>query len=65
MVSFTYMMFLLLNTVINAQVQTPLPPPPPPGLPIDSGLPILLIVGILFGVYMIYHTNIKTTKKPL
>jgi len=43
----------------------PPPPPPQPGLPIDGGLLILLLVGVLFGVYIIYKSQQQTIKKPL
>jgi len=36
-----------------------------PGLPIDSGIPILLLLGTLFGVYKIYNNKHITLKKPL
>jgi len=36
-----------------------------PGLPIDGGLPILLLVGTLFGAYTIYNKKHKIIKKPL
>ena len=35
------------------------------GLPIDSGIPILLLVGTLFGAYTIYNKKHKIIKKPL
>lgn len=28
----------------------PAPPPPPPGLPIDSGIVYLLLLGVAFGI---------------
>lgn len=31
-------------------VPPPVPPPPPPGLPIDGGVILLLIGGIIYGV---------------
>ena len=37
-------------------------PPPPPGLPIDENLPVLLIIAILFGMYIIYNQNLKIKK---
>jgi len=42
--------FLLVNTASYSQVPVPMAPPPPPGLPIDSGVIGLLIVGLSFGV---------------
>ena len=34
-------------------------PPPPPGLPIDDNLYFLLIVGLFFGVYIIYKRQLN------
>ena len=31
-----------------------------PGLPINNGLPILLLAGVIFGAYKIYHKQTKT-----
>ena len=45
-------------------------PPPPPGtcLPcdvsIDSSIMILLIIALVFGIYIIYRSNLKT-KTPI
>lgn len=51
-------LFLLISFVCSAQVVDPPPPPGPPpgpvGLPIDSALIVLLVVGVLFGAYKIY-----------
>ncbi|NRS90280.1 hypothetical protein HNQ02_003218 [Flavobacterium sp. 7E] len=33
-------------------------PPPPPGFPIDGGLVLLLIAGVLLGSYTIYKKTI-------
>ena len=46
-------LFVLISFVSIAQGSGPPPPapPPPPGLPIDSGLLILLISGLFFGVF--------------
>ena len=35
-------------------------PPPPPGLPIDENLQIVLILGLLFGIYTIYRHQLKS-----
>jgi hypothetical protein len=34
-------------------------PPPPPGLPIDEGVCLLFIVGLLYGIYFIYKYQLK------
>ncbi|WP_157663337.1 hypothetical protein [Polaribacter sp. SA4-12] len=36
----------------------PAPPPPPPGLPIDTCLVFLMIIGVFYGV-------LKNRKKPM
>jgi len=59
---------LLMSAISYAQdpLPDPFPPPPQPGLPIDGGLLILFVVGVLFGAYMMYRFyNTKTIKKPL
>lgn len=39
-------------------------PPPPPGLPIDDNISVLLIMGMLLGVYIMYKYQLKT-KAPI
>lgn len=39
-------------------------PPPPPGLPIDDNIFILLMVGILLGMYIVCKYHLKT-KAPI
>ena len=34
-------------------------PTPPPGLSIDENLPVLLIIAVLFGIYIIYNQFLK------
>lgn len=46
--------------VAIAQQKAPPPPqrtPPPPGLPIDEGLFLVIIIGIVLGVYFILRKN--------
>ena len=53
---------LTLLTFIGAYVEciaAPGPPPPqvppvPPGFPIDGGLLVLMVVGIIYGVFTVY-----------
>jgi len=58
---------LLVYGLAIAQ-KKPLPPPqpentpPPPGLPIDNGIAILLILGIVLGLYLIFSKNNKKLK---
>ncbi|WP_299129166.1 PID-CTERM protein-sorting domain-containing protein [uncultured Winogradskyella sp.] len=56
-------LFLFMGIVCIAQVTTPPPPtpPPPPGLPIDSGIVVLFLVALSYGVYKTY----KFTKRNL
>ena len=52
--TFASILFVLISFVCSSQTDgTPPPPapPPPPGLPIDSALPALLLVALIFGVY--------------
>jgi len=71
---------LLMSTLLYSQGSAgdsngkgpPFPCPPhnpvcggQPGLPIDSGMPILLLVGVLFGAYTIYNKKYNIIKKPL
>ena len=51
----TSILFVLISFVCSAQMPPPPQPPPGPvGLPIDSGLVVLLLAGIVFGIYKIY-----------
>lgn len=48
---FASILFVLISFVCMAQVNPPPPvPPPPPGLAIDGFVPIVLILGLLFGI---------------
>ena len=38
---------------------TPSGIPPPPGLTIDENLPVLLIIALLFGIYIVYNQSLK------
>lgn len=56
----TFVLSFFNNTPMLAQLRSgetgPPPPvrtPPPPELPIDSGLLILLVIGIVFGCYVV------------
>ena len=42
--------FMLINNVVAQNVPPPIPPPPPPGLPIDGGVLLLFISGLIYGV---------------
>lgn len=56
-------LFLFAGFVSVAQGATPPPPmpPPPPGLPIDSGIVVLFLVALSFGVYKTFKTSQKAT----
>ena len=43
-------LLLLLFPLITMAQGPPPPPPPPPGLPIDSGIVYLLLLGVAFGI---------------
>ncbi len=49
----TTVLFSLISFIGIAQGPPPPQPPPPVGLPIDSGLVILLTIGLLYGAYRI------------
>ena len=61
---------LYLFGIITTFSQTPPepdpqgPPPPPPGEPIDEHIFILILLGILLGIYIIYRHKLKT-KAPI
>jgi hypothetical protein len=64
---FVLVVTLLGVTNIFAAPSLPAPgakrPPPPPGLPIDDNIVILLMAGILLGMYIVYKC--KKTKAPI
>jgi hypothetical protein len=47
--------FFLSNFSFAAPEPPPPTTPPPPGLPIDGGLVIMVVLGLLFGAYKIYQ----------
>jgi len=56
---FASILFVLISFVSVAQGSgnpPPPMPPPPPGLPIDSGVLILLLLGLLLGAYFKFKT---------
>ena len=46
--------FVVFPTV-KIFAQGPPPPPPPPGLPVDSGLVLLLVGAVTYGVKKLRH----------
>jgi len=48
-ITFCVIIIIALNGFGQA-VPPPIPPPPPPGLPIDGGVGLLFLAGIIFGV---------------
>lgn len=54
-------LFLLPYIVIGGPTTPPPPPqgtpPGPPGTPIDSGIFVLLLISLAFGIYKIYTLN--------
>ena len=52
---------LILPSFIGFSAVVPPPPPqgapPGPGFPIDSGVMVLLIISIIFGLYKVYKFN--------
>ncbi len=48
---FTLLLAVLSICTLNAQIAPPgPPPPPPPGLPIDGGVILLILSGLIYGV---------------
>jgi len=51
-----FMFFNLISIVQSVDVPPPPPPqPPPPGLPIDSGIILLVSVALVYGVYKLIN----------
>lgn len=59
-------LLVLLLPVVDGIAAPPSPPPPtpppPPGLPIDSGLAVLMMAAVLYGAFEMYRYNIKKTQ---
>jgi hypothetical protein len=49
--------------MIFLQVPPPMGPPPPPGLPIDSGVILLLIIAVIYGILLIRAKSSKYHSK--
>ncbi|MBL4905676.1 MAG: hypothetical protein JKZ00_06660 [Flavobacteriaceae bacterium] len=50
-IKYTLIVAILLTATMYGQaVPPPVPPPPPPGLPIDGGIFLLLLSGVVYGV---------------
>ena len=55
--------FTFFNSAFALQMEPPPPPnqpPPPPGLPIDSSLTTLFVLGVVYGVWKIWSLHSKT-----
>ncbi len=58
--TFASFLFVLISFVCSAQTPPPPQPPPSPvGLPIDTNILILVILGFLYGIYKIYKFRKK------
>ncbi|WGD35857.1 hypothetical protein [Olleya sp. YS] len=55
-------LFLLISIVGVSQIVTPPPPqqPPPVGLPIDNGIVLLVVLGLIYGVYKVMSSRKKS-----
>jgi len=56
---FASILFVLISFVCLAQndVPTPPAPPPPPGTPIDGGILICIVLGLIYGVSKILRNS--------
>jgi hypothetical protein len=54
-------LFSLVNCNAAAIDPPPPSPPPPPGLPIDSGIVVLLCAAILLGIYKLNQIRLNKT----
>jgi len=54
-------LFLAISTKGMSQMVTPPPPQPPPpvGLPIDNGVVIMLVLGVVYGIYKLILSKRK------
>ena len=48
----------------NPPMPTGKKPPPPPGLPINEDLYVVLVLGLIYGIYFLYNYQIKQ-KTPI
>ena len=53
------LIFFIGFTAMAQEIPPPPMPPPPPGLPIDNGLIILFIAGLIYGVYKVRQLSKK------
>ncbi|WP_026452071.1 hypothetical protein [Aequorivita capsosiphonis] len=59
---FFNLILLVLQDSKNLPAPNNNPPPPNPQLPIDDHIWILLVAGLVFGIYMVYKRNKATNK---
>ncbi|GGW57557.1 hypothetical protein DFQ11_101784 [Winogradskyella epiphytica] len=52
--------FASMSQNVGEGVPQPPAPPPPPGLPIDSGIVLLIVVALTYGAYKTYQLSKKT-----
>lgn len=57
----TYCIHHIYNIMALQAVPPPMTPPSPPGLPIDSGLIILFVLAVIYGLIVIR----RKAKKPV
>lgn len=57
-------LFMSFEVVAQGPVPEPFPADPPPGGPIDSGVVLLFVVGLFFGLYKI-HISILKKKRSI
>lgn len=53
---------LSIDPMFLQAVPPPIPPPPPPGLPLENEM-ILLVLGLIYGMYIMYKVELKSKTK--
>jgi len=63
LVKIGFCLLLVSGYSVQAQAGPPPPTPPPPGVPIDSWLPVLFVVGLFIAFYKVKNIQPHKTLK--